>query len=230
MSKSTEEDTRTLVNDYDLLRSYPPMRRDSTALVVIDMVNWQIPRVADQDANDGTLNSPYFVSRLASLTIPNNQRLIEACRAKGVPVVFVRVGASRPDFGDVLPRVRDFYRYQGALDGTPACDVIDELAPRDDETTVLKGGAGAFVSSNLSNVLRNMGITHVIMSGVVTNGCITAAAYQAQDFGYWGFVADDATATYSASMQAAAVETLNMGPVVVNSTDELIELINLAAD
>ena len=46
----------------------PPIAASTTALVVVDMVNWNVPR----ETNTSDLAPIYFVDRLAEIVIPNH--------------------------------------------------------------------------------------------------------------------------------------------------------------
>ncbi|HXC76725.1 MAG TPA: isochorismatase family protein, partial [Candidatus Acidoferrum sp.] len=149
-----------------------PIEPATTAVVVVDMVNWQVPRVPNQSG----LAPQYLVDRLARTVIPNHVRLLTACRRAGIAVIFLRAGCARPDYIDAIPPFRGIVEEYGAQDGTPPCDVIDELAPQEHDISLLKTGSGGFNTSVLDSHLRNMGIKTLLYTGVVTNGCVLVTA------------------------------------------------------
>ncbi|MGC2574217.1 MAG: isochorismatase family protein [Candidatus Nitrosopolaris sp.] len=46
------------------------------------------------------------------------------------------------------------------------------ISPSRDEYVVDKAGKGAFGQSNLPLVLRNLGITHLVITGITTDVCV----------------------------------------------------------
>ena len=52
-------------------------------------------------------------------------------------------------------------------------DIIDDVYPIPGEFVIDKAGKGAFGQSNLPLILRNLGITHLIITGITTDVCVT---------------------------------------------------------
>jgi nicotinamidase-related amidase len=50
-------------------------------------------------------------------------------------------------------------------------DIIDDLYPNRGEYVVDKAGKGAFDQSNLPLILKNLGITHLVITGTTTDVC-----------------------------------------------------------
>lgn len=59
--------------------------------------------------------------------------------------------------------------------------IIDELAPNEDEVIVTKHRFSAFTGSNLEVLLRGMQIDHLILTGVVTSGVVLSTLVEAAD-------------------------------------------------
>lgn len=198
---------------------YPPIRPSETALVVVDMTNSQVPR----HVGETPMASPYFVDRLRELAIPNQVRLLEACRQAGVRVVFLRVGCQATDYADSGPRLRAMNRVLHGRDGTEATRVIEELAPRDGELSLLKTGSSGFTTANLDLVLRNMSVRHVLYTGVVTNACVMLTIAGGFDLGYYGYLVTDATATRSPDLQRDAESVIGEFMANIVTTDDILD-------
>ncbi|QQO23712.1 cysteine hydrolase [Bradyrhizobium diazoefficiens] len=199
----------------------PPMRPSTTAVVVIDMVNWQVPREKQDDPNANA----YFVERLAKTVIPNHQHLLPACRAAGMPIVYLQVGCYRPDCSDAVGPFRIRFAEAGAIIGSEACEVIPELAPERGDLLLAKTASGGFGSSALDSHLRNMGITHVLYTGVTTNACVMLTAAGGFDLGYFGTIVTDATAALTPEHQTQAENLLRYFVASLATTEEVIELL-----
>jgi maleamate amidohydrolase len=103
------------------------------------------------------------------------RRLLDAARAKGLPVVFTTIGfePSLKDGGLWLQKVPSLGDLQI---GGRWVEIDPRLAPREDETIVLKKGASAFFGTNLSSILVSQDVDSVVLCGATTSGCIRATA------------------------------------------------------
>lgn len=87
-------------------------------------------------------------------------------------------------------------------------------------------GQSGFANTDLDQQLRQRGITHVILIGLLANTCVESTGRYAMEIGYHVTLVRDATAAYSKDMMHAAHE-LN-GPTFAHAiltTAELLEAI-----
>jgi maleamate amidohydrolase len=132
------------------------------------------------------------------------KRLLDAARAKGIPIVFTTIGyePSLKDGGLWLQKVPALGDLQI---GGRWVEIDARLDPREDETIVLKKGASAFFGTNLASILISQGIDSVILCGATTSGCIRATAIDLLQYGYPTLVprecvADRAQAPHDANL------------------------------
>ncbi len=178
----------------------------STALVIIDMQkngifpDFGLGRMWLENVPD---LAEYWFSRVRTLVIPNIQKLLMYFRARQYRVVFIRVGPFLPDGSDMFERRRlreETARRMMGLDrlynlGSPELEIIDELKPVAGELVIDKNSASAFNSSNIDQLLRNLGIDSLVLTGVATNACVETTSRDAADRGYKCILVDDACAT-----------------------------------
>jgi nicotinamidase-related amidase len=84
-------------------------------------------------------------------------------------------------------------------------------------------GQSGFANTDLDMKLKQHGITHVIVAGLIANTCIETTAKYAMELGYHVTLVKDATAAFSDAHMHAAHE-LN-GPTfahAIRTTDEVI--------
>jgi biuret amidohydrolase len=187
--------------DYD----FDPAR---TALVVIDMQR----DFLEPGGFGAALGND--VSRLAPV-VPVVGRLLEAFRARGMPVVHTKE-CHRPDLSDCPPAKRS--RGRGKLcigdpgpmgriliEGEPGNDFVESLRPAADELVIAKPGKGAFYATELDRELSRRGITHLIVTGVTTEVCVQTTMREANDRGYECLLVEDGTGSYFPEFKAAAV-------------------------
>lgn len=172
---------------------------ETTALVVIDMQRDFVEPggFGEQLGND--------VGLLARV-VPPLQALLAAWRAAGLFVVHTREG-HRPDLADCPPS--KLVRGGGApiigapgpkgrilVRGEVGHDIVDELAPQDGEVVLDKPGKGAFHATDLELLLRNRGITSLVVTGVTTEVCVHTTVREANDRGFECFVPADCVGSY----------------------------------
>jgi maleamate amidohydrolase len=110
-------------------------------------------------------------------------RLLDAAREKGLPVIFTTIGfePSLKDGGLWLQKVPSLGDLQL---GGHWVEIDPRLAPRSDETVIVKKGASAFFGTNLAAILISQGIDSIVLCGATTSGCIRATAIDLLQYGY----------------------------------------------
>ncbi|RON17190.1 isochorismatase [Pseudomonas brassicacearum] len=99
-----------------------------------------------------------------------------------------------------------------------------DFAPKDGDIVVQEHwGSSGFANTDLDFRLKQKGVTHVIIVGLLANTCIEATARYAQELGYHVTLVRDATAAFKPEMMHAAHE-LN-GPTFAHSIVTTPELI-----
>jgi nicotinamidase-related amidase len=196
---------------------------ERTALLVIDMVNWQVAEdgALVSWARDAGRDTGYITERVRQQVTPNIATLADRFREEGAAVVYLRIGCRRHDHRDAVPGLRSLCAAADARDGTDACAVIDGLAPQPGDLSLVKTGSSPFLTSDLHPTLTNMGITTLVHTGVMTDACVLNSVFGAWDLGYEGRLVADATATWDDAGQAAAERILH-GTAEVSTTAEVL--------
>jgi nicotinamidase-related amidase len=131
-----------------------------TALIIGDMQN-------DFVKEGGTLVVPD-----AEGTIPAIRNLLDLARESGMRVVFVQDThrAGDPEWEIWGEHCRE---------ESWGWQVVDELAPREDEATIRKPRYDAFYGTQLEHMLRIWGVDTLIICGTVANICVHYTASSA---------------------------------------------------
>ncbi len=128
------------------------------ALLIIDMIN-------DFIDPKGAL---YCGEEVQRIIIPLVKRL-EEFRNKNLPIIFLCDSHS--------PEDKEFEAFPPhAIKGTWGAEVIPELAPRQGEYIVPKTRFSGFFKTSLEDILRNLGINEVCLTGVCTSICVMDTA------------------------------------------------------
>lgn len=108
-------------------------------------------------------------------------------------------------------------------------DIIDELYPIPGEIVVDKAGKGAFGSSTIHMILKNLGITHLVITGITTDVCVHTIMREANDYGYWCVLLKDGTGATDYGNHEAAIKSIKMQGGVfgwVSDSRRFIEAVN----
>jgi len=200
----------------------PVLEGERAALLVVDMqyfdahAEWGEGKTA---RGLGVLHAfdEYF-TQLAEV-IPRIQSLLAVSRRKGVEVIHVRVAELTNDSRDA--GLKQLVRGLAVPKDSKEAQLLDEVRAIDDEIVISKSSSGAFGTSNLDRILRNMGIDTLIVVGTSTAGCVESTASDAVDLGYTVIVAADACACSTRRSHAQALGRMAAASVLVASTDEL---------
>jgi len=127
--------------------------------------------------------------------IPIIRELANACRERGVLVVYLTLGPYFPDAGELPFFMRSMN--QGSAAGGHHFEVIPELRPQEGDLVIHKLTASGFIGTNLDGILRNLGIDTVILTGAATHACVESTARTAADLGYRIVLVEDGCVTQS---------------------------------
>ena len=154
-----------------------------TVMLVIDMQN-------DFVAEGATLRSAQ-----AAAMVPRLSAALKTCREKGIRVIYTahvhrRDGSDMGLYKDLHPSIAD---RSVLVDGTPGADIFKDLLPAPGEHIIRKHRYSAFFGTDLEIILREWGITTVIISGTTTENCCHATARDAMFRNYKVVFLSDAT-------------------------------------
>ncbi|MEU8461744.1 isochorismatase family cysteine hydrolase [Streptomyces sp. NPDC029003] len=171
------------------------------ALLVIDMLNTYEHEDADALAPS------------VRKALPGIRTLLERARADGAPVIYVNdnFGQWRSHHGEIL---------RAALAGRHA-DLVEPIAPDEDDLFVVKARHSAFFETPLGYLLEQLGVVRVVLCGQVTEQCVLYSALDAHIRHLDVVVAADAVAHIDADLADAAVRMMerNMAVEVLPARD-----------
>src|SRR4029453_16870497 len=105
--------------------------------------------------------------------IPGVQRLNEAARAKGIPIVFTTTAYAVTDGPNSDMGIWHHKIPVEVLQlGTDAVAIDERIAPDPGEQVIVKKRASAFHGTYLGGYLRAHGVDTVIITGVTMAGCV----------------------------------------------------------
>jgi biuret amidohydrolase len=202
----------------------------TSVLIVVDMVN-------DFLRNDAYIDRvrkehpdvPIDLEFLAS-TIPNIETLEAAFRGAGRPVIHMKQ-LLEPDYADAcfpywrFPDEPGALKSQFAVCGTRGAETAEEVAPEAGEKMIIKKGYDGFYRTALETILRNLGVTTCVMTGVTTAVCVSATTRGGVERNFRMIVVSDATAEIRREWHEAELAILDWAYADIRTTEQVLEML-----
>lgn len=207
-----------------------PIEPGRTALLSIDMQNAEYSADRLARARAGAAEEARyrdFLERLATIVLPNQQRLQAAARASGIEVIFTVIESLTLDGRDrsLDHKISRIHHPKGSWEA----QVIAEVAPQPNEILIPKTASGIFNATSIDYVLRNLGIDYLVVYGVMTDQCVESAVRDAADRGFLVTQVEDACAAQTEAGHRRSIEAMAGHYCRMRSTDQMIEEIERLA-
>jgi nicotinamidase-related amidase len=150
-------------------------------------------------------------------------RLAEAGRQVGVPIIHVR-HAYRPDYVDApqnTPILAGMKQNEILKEGTWGAEIHQDVKPHPSDIVITKTRVSAFYASPLEAILSAQGITHLVLTGIATDGVVEGTARDGVDRGYYVTIPDDCCATFSEEGHTAVLRGVLGMLATVAKADEV---------
>lgn len=176
----------TVKGQRDYLQGIDPNR---AALVIVDLYhggtsgNFATSSWCRGMARHDAKLAKIWSDRMDNVVTPNVARLLELFRAKKIPVIYLSIG------GIAAP----------AAYPTP-------IAPQPGDHKVAKFSSGAFSTSTLDNLLRDLGTTTLFFVGHDTAGCVSHTMAGGYDRNYQTIMIEDGCFSSVPELHDAAVK------------------------
>jgi len=207
------------------------LERERNALLVIDLQI--LDAAADGDhaqraREQGRWEAveAYF-ARVADVVTPNVRRLARALRERSEPVIYVRCRSLSPDARDNGRRFREFGIAVGCED--PQAAMLPSLEVERGDFVLDKTTASPFWSTALERLLAQLRVENLLVTGVVTSGCVESTVRDACDLDYRVVLVEDACADRQHELHVDAVRRLNNNFAIALSTDSVLETVGATA-
>jgi ureidoacrylate peracid hydrolase len=200
-----------------------PVKRGGTALLFVDVQNYSAEggaRYAGLSPETIEARYGYFFREMRERVVPNMRSLQYACRNAGVEVMYTVIESLTLDGRDMGLdyKISGLFCPRGSRDAR----VLDAIAPTGDEIVIPKTSSSVFISTNINYVLGNLGVQHLIVSGLLTEQCIDSTVRDACDYGYLVTLVTDACAALSEQRHATSIEN-NRGYCRQRTTAEMVK-------
>ncbi len=153
----------------------------------------------------------------ASGIVARSAALARAFRARNYPVVLINVVAAPPGRTSLPPRVRTFPEGWA--------DLVPELYAQPTDILLTKRSPGAFLTTNLDQLLRERNVTQVVLTGIATGSGVAATARSAFDLGYNLLTVTDAVTDADEEAHTFTLTKLLPKLSELTTTEEILTLL-----
>jgi nicotinamidase-related amidase len=196
---------------------------EHTALLIVDPYN-------DFMTEGGKLYQAIKPTADASGMFDNMRKIIPAARAAGMQVFVLPHHQSSPT-GDDYEGWRHVNMFQAKNQGLKAFEVGSwgarfnpEFGPKKGDIVVRQHFAqSGFANTDLDFQLKQHGISHIILVGVIANSCIESTARYGMELGYHVTLVPDAQAAFSPEGMLAAEANAPLFAHAILKTAELLK-------
>ena len=196
--------TAEFLDQIDGTNKSRPFLKNKTALLVLDM----------QEYFSNPNSHAFIPSALAIL--PQVQKLIAAFEERKQPIIFTRHLNTTENASAMSRWWRDLITEENPL------SKITSRLDHSRHQMMSKTQYDAFYQTSLEEMLRNLDIAQVMVTGVMTHLCCETTARSAFVRGFDVFFSVDGTATYQEDFHLASMRNLAHGFATLVLTDDVI--------
>ncbi len=195
-----------------------------------DLVSSWRTAVVTSEIQNGVIGDEAALPALAEVArqamVPNLARLVKAARAASVEVVHATY-ARRPDGKGSNHNARLFAGVDKSpvkfLPGSNAVKVIPEIGVSPTDIVLTRThGLNPMSGTDLDAVLRNLGVSTIVVTGVSVNVAVTNLVMEAVNLGYDVVLPRDAVCGVPADYADAVIENTLRLLATVTTVDELV--------
>jgi nicotinamidase-related amidase len=198
-----------------------------TALILVDIQN-------DYCAPGGKYDQGGKDMSMYPTMIEKTAKLIEEAHQSGTLVVYIQntnLADYRSDsvaylrFKILIRNVEpeDLLKTEHAIEGTWGHQIVEHLAPRPNDLVIRKHRSSAFIDTRLDLILRSNNIQTVLITGVVTEGCVESTARDASFKDYIVVLVENCIGSGNHHLHEASMAVMR-NRFDVTTSDEIIKV------
>jgi nicotinamidase-related amidase len=186
------------------------------ALLIIDVI-MSFTGTRPMPVLEAIKEFPTSCGQAAWDAIPKIRELLDASRAAGIGVVFIK--------GNPMDKLFAGQATKGSLTWDEAFTKYDPpihpmVEPRPGEYICQKSKASAFFGTPLASYLTRTGVDSVLLTGCVTSGCVRSTAIDAWNCGFAPFVVEEGVFDRSRHSHLTSLFELNAKYATVITIEE----------
>ncbi|RWZ50809.1 cysteine hydrolase [Labedella phragmitis] len=171
----------------------------TTAILVVDMQNDTIHR------QGAFADSGAAAHAESQNVIANAKAVVDAARSAGSQIFHNRIVVYPGAVGGANAPVFQMLAGGSFAVGSWGAQIVDELEPQDGDIVLDRNRMSVFNGTAIDTMLRNLGVTKVVVVGAWTNMAVEHTVRDAADHGFEVTIVSDATSSLSAEWQEGAL-------------------------
>lgn len=205
----------------------PPKLTIDPSKTAFFLLHWQNELVSPKGKMAGDL--PKLIA--AAHNIEHTQDALRASRENGVFVIYVniRFRPGYPEFpiniGGIAGHVKEAKAF---LKGSWGDEPIDQLKPLENETIIFNSSSNAFCYTDLELILRNRGITNLVLTGMCTNWVVESTARDSLNRCYSCYILEDCCNSWNRAMHDWAINNILPSFATISNSKAYIEALGEA--
>lgn len=185
-----------------------------SALVLIDFQN-------DYIIPGGYADKVGWDCSMVREIVPRTKDLLETISRKGMLIIYIQMTSYPHHLTEAPSTIRSRMLRTGAkfdgtvtevpmpcIENTSGWNIIADLSPAVNNLTMKKHRASSFAGTNLDLALRSNRIKTVLLTGLVTSGCVMATAFDTESYGYYPVLVSDCVADHKKNAHDNALSLL----------------------
>ncbi|MCL5960817.1 MAG: isochorismatase family protein [Chloroflexi bacterium] len=190
------------------------------ALLIIDVTTEFIGR-KPEDVLQSVEEFRTSCGEVGWTALPNIKRILDACRDKGLCVVYTRGNQVTRKFIGMATKGRE--RADSPAPPPGGNEIAETIAPREDEWVLEKPRASAFFGTPLATYLHQQGVDSILVTGCTTSGCVRASVVDAFAHGFGVFVVEEGVFDRAEMSHLVSLYEMNAKYADVITLDEALE-------
>ncbi|MCT2537900.1 cysteine hydrolase [Aquibacillus koreensis] len=191
--------------------------KENSALLIVNLQNAFVHP-------EGSLSKIGLDTTRTSRVIDSIRQLKEAFQVQKRPIIYIQHTQShQPNGVDFLSKtfpqlvMKDF-----CAENSWDAEIIKELKPDEDDYVVTKSRSSAFYQTELENLLQELDIDTLVVTGIGTNICVESTVRDAIHRDYQVFIPKESTVTYLESKEKSAFDNFEYGLANVVSVKQML--------
>ena len=170
-----------------------------------------------------------FYRTYEDVVIPNLQSIIRSCRDHQMEVTYAKIQGFKKSGTDrsLVQKMTGFNEFLMTEDD-PRGAIIEELAPEKEDIVVNKTTDSVITGTNMRLLLHNMGVDTVIVTGTMTDQCVSGTVRDLADESFHVWLIEDACLAATKELHEHELTALNNIYCHVITTQELLKAIEEA--
>jgi len=220
--KLTERDQRVIeISGYGAKRGFGK----KPALVIIDTQNKFIG--VDKPIFESMKEFPLSLGQNAVKAVKNIARILKVVREENIPVIYIKSETypHERQFNSFSKKIHNYNKSQTQSTDVDLNAIVQEIEPDNRDIIIRKIYASGFFGTPLTSFLNTLGVDTLIVTGVITSGCVRAFVIDAASYNFNVGVVSDCVADRLEYAHDLSLTDMDLRYADIVNSDEVISYV-----